>query len=137
MLGDNIRRIRKSQKISINKLASMSCISLGYLSDIENNNAKNPTMDKLQAIANALGVQVSDLLSDKEKLEIITDSAKKIHNIAKEATEKYGIKEVNQSEKQENKIKTLAAHFEGEEFTDEDVEDIENFIKFIISKKKK
>lgn len=135
MLGDNIRRIRKSQKISINKLASMSGVSLGYLSDIENNNAKNPTMDKLQAIADALSIQVSDLLSDKEKLEIITDSAKKIHSIAKEATEKYGIKEV--TEKQENKIKTLAAHFEGEEFTDEDVEDIENFIKFIISKKKK
>ncbi|EPY2291008.1 helix-turn-helix domain-containing protein [Clostridium sporogenes] len=135
MLGDNIRRIRKSQKISINKLASMSGVSLGYLSDIENNNAKNPTMDKLQAIADALGIQVSDLLSDKEKLEIITDSAKKIHSIAKEATEKYGVKEV--TEKQENKIKTLAAHFEGEEFTDEDVEDIENFIKFIISKKNK
>ncbi|EPY2302367.1 transcriptional regulator [Clostridium sporogenes] len=137
MLGDNIRRIRKSQKISINKLASMSGVSLGYLSDIENNNAKNPTMDKLQAIADALGIKVSDLLSDKEKLDMTLDSVKKVYNMVKEATDEYGIEEVNQPEKQENKIKTLAAHFEGEEFTDEDVEDIENFIKFIISKKKK
>lgn len=137
MLGDNIRRIRKSQKISINKLASMSGVSLGYLSDIENNNAKNPTMDKLQAIADALGIKVSDLLSDKEKLDMTLDSVKKVYNMVKEATDEYGIEEVNQPEKQENKIKTLAAHFEGEEFTDGDVEDIENFIKFIISKKKK
>lgn len=34
-------------------------------------------------------------------------------------------------------LETIAAHFEGEEFSDEDKEDIENFIKFVLSKKKK
>lgn len=134
MLGDNIRRIRKSKKISINKLSSMSGISLGYLSDIENNNAKNPTMDKLQAIADALEVSVSDFLTSEEKLSMTMDSLEVIKNLAKEGLEKHPIKKTLESE---NKIETLAAHFEGEEFTDEDVEDIENFIKFLLSKKKK
>lgn len=40
-------------------------------------------------------------------------------------------------EKKPNQLETLAAHFEGEEFTEDDKEDIENFIKYVISKKKK
>ncbi len=35
-----------------------------------------------------------------------------------------------------NNLKTLAAHFDEEEFTEDDLDDIENFIKFIVSKKK-
>lgn len=35
-----------------------------------------------------------------------------------------------------NGLKTLAAHFDEEEFTEDDLDDIENFIKFIVSKKK-
>lgn len=35
-----------------------------------------------------------------------------------------------------NGLKTLAAHFDEEEFTQNDLDDIENFIKFIVSKKK-
>ncbi|ADL52169.1 helix-turn-helix domain-containing protein [Clostridium cellulovorans] len=34
-------------------------------------------------------------------------------------------------------IHTIAAHFEGEDFTEADKEDIENFIKFVLSKKDK
>ncbi len=35
-----------------------------------------------------------------------------------------------------NGLKILAAHFDEEQFTQDDLDDIENFIKFIISKKK-
>lgn len=39
---------------------------------------------------------------------------------------------------QENKIHTVAAHHEGEEYTEEEKEDIENFIKnFVLNKRKK
>ena len=36
-----------------------------------------------------------------------------------------------------NGIHTLAAHFENEDFTQDDLDDIENFINYVISKKKK
>lgn len=68
MLGENIRRIRKSKKMSINALSKESKVSLGYLSDLENNKFTNPTMDKLSKIANALNVSVSDFFDDKENL---------------------------------------------------------------------
>ncbi|MDU4953443.1 helix-turn-helix domain-containing protein [Clostridium sp.] len=58
MLGDNIRKIRKEKKISINNLSKLTGISLGYLSDLENNKATNPSIDKLNLIASKLGVPV-------------------------------------------------------------------------------
>lgn len=63
MLGNNIRDIRKEQRISINKLSKLTGISLGYLSDLENDKAQNPSLDKLKLIANALNVPVDELLS--------------------------------------------------------------------------
>lgn len=40
-------------------------------------------------------------------------------------------------EKKMNQLETIAAHFEGEEFTEDDMEDIDNFIKYVLSKRKK
>lgn len=142
MLGDNIRNIRKSKKMSINKLSKLSGISLGYLSDLENNNAKNPTMDKLQAIAGVLEVPLSELLTTEEKLYLATDSLNKINELCKEGLEEFHINEKDAINKiditvKDNGIENIAAHFEGENFAKDDLEDIENFIKFILSKKKK
>ncbi|MBV4431517.1 helix-turn-helix domain-containing protein [Clostridium tyrobutyricum] len=36
----------------------------------------------------------------------------------------------------DNKIETLAAHFDGEDLTDDDVEDIKKFIEFVVQKRK-
>lgn len=44
---------------------------------------------------------------------------------------------VGKKDKSLNQIETLAAHFEGDEFTEEDLDDIENFIKYVKSKRKK
>lgn len=132
MLGYNIEKIRKEKKIKLSALADIVGISPGYLSDLEKGNKKNPSIEKLQAIADALKVPLSGLLSEEEKLNLSLNSLEKINSLAKEALEKP-IEKITK----ENKIETLAAHFEGEEFTDEDVEDIEKFIKFILSKKQK
>ncbi|WP_315080840.1 helix-turn-helix transcriptional regulator [uncultured Clostridium sp.] len=74
MLGDNIRNIRKEKKLSINKLAKITGISLGYLSDLENNKAKNPSFDKLKIIADVLEVQPEMFL--KNDLDIENDFLK-------------------------------------------------------------
>ncbi|WP_459482061.1 helix-turn-helix domain-containing protein [Clostridium saccharoperbutylacetonicum] len=65
MLGDNIRKIRKEKRISINNLARLSGISVGYLSDIENNKFTNPTLDKLNKIAEILEVSTTELFNDQ------------------------------------------------------------------------
>ena len=62
MLGENIRKIRKEKHISINKLSKMTGISLGYLSDLENGKSTNPSLEKLNTIADALECPVNSLL---------------------------------------------------------------------------
>lgn len=76
MLGNNIRKIRKSLGISINKLSELSGLSLGYLSDLENNKSLNPTMETLDKIANALGVPMGKLLTDDSADKISHDTIK-------------------------------------------------------------
>ena len=79
MLGDNIRNIRKARKISLNNLARTSGISVGYLSDLENNKFTNPTLDKLKKIAQILEVQTTDFfnddLSESNSFEVKEDSS--------------------------------------------------------------
>lgn len=79
MLGDNIRKIRKAKKISLNNLARLTGISVGYISDLENNKFTNPTIDKLNKIAQTLEVQTTDFfdndLDEKKITEVKEDSA--------------------------------------------------------------
>lgn len=75
MLGEQIRSIRKSQKISINNLSKLTGISLGYLSDLENNKAKNPSLDKIKLIAKTLNVSVEDLLCTEPEAYTSQESA--------------------------------------------------------------
>lgn len=95
MLGDNIKTIRKSKKISINLLSNITGISLGYLSDLENNKASNPTMEKLQKIADALQVSVDEFMKPDEEL------ASTIEKITLNKKDKKDIRDVlNQVEQQ-------------------------------------
>lgn len=88
MLGENIRKIRKAQNISINNLAKKAGISLGYLSDLENNKFTNPTLDKIKLIANALGTTVDELFTTTATKKDIDDWDSKldIQQLAKEST---------------------------------------------------
>jgi len=78
MLGDNIIRIRKLRGMSLNSCAKGIGISAGYLSDIENNIKKNPSMDILGKISSVLGIEISQLLSTEERLNLATGSLNKI-----------------------------------------------------------
>lgn len=119
MLGDNIRYLREKMGLSIKDLSKLTGITSAYLSMLENNKRKNPSTEMLQKIANQLNIDINQLFvpdeSTSEEINVINN-----------------IKEVID----ENNLKTIAAHFDGEKFTNDDLEDIEKFIKFIVSKRK-
>jgi transcriptional regulator with XRE-family HTH domain len=89
MLGDNIKKIRKDKNLSVNNLSKLSGVSLGYMSDLENNNAQNPTMDKLKAIATALNVEVEEFFKSEplseEKLKELSETYNKNEGLASES----------------------------------------------------
>ena len=57
----NIRNLRRSKGISLNKLHQMTGVSRAYLYDLENNRRFNPTLFILQKIAEVLEVNIKDL----------------------------------------------------------------------------
>lgn len=117
MNGEKIKNIRLSKKLGLNETAKKAGISGSYLSNIEKGIKTNPSTETLEKIADALNVSINEFF-DKDSI-VKEKPIDKINRIIKD-----------------NGINTIAAHFEGEEFTEDDKEDIENFIKYVLSKKK-
>lgn len=61
-LGAKIAYLRKSKRYSQEKLAEKTDISEIYMGQIERGEA-NPTLEKLIAIADALGVEIRELFT--------------------------------------------------------------------------
>jgi transcriptional regulator with XRE-family HTH domain len=62
-LGQAIRRLRKERRLSIEDLAHEADMHPTYLSGIERG-VRNPTWDKLTALAHALDITMSSLVRD-------------------------------------------------------------------------
>ena len=102
-LYERIRDTAKMKGYSVNRLEQ----ELGFArSSINKFNKNMPSADKLQKIAEFLGVSVDFLLTGQE------------------------------STPETSHIETLAAHFEGEEITDEEMEEIMNYVRFVKSRRK-
>lgn len=65
-LSSNIKRIRKEQGVSQEKLALKADIDRSYMSELERSLA-NPSIEALLKIANALDVSPSELLNMGKK----------------------------------------------------------------------
>lgn len=61
-IGQQIKRRREEQGLSLTDLARLSGVSKGYLSEIEGNPAARPSAATLFKIASALGTSVGELL---------------------------------------------------------------------------
>jgi len=67
-IGVNIRKIRKSKGLTLDRLARTSGISKGYLSKVENSD-KAPPVSTLINIAKSLGVSISDILGESGEIK--------------------------------------------------------------------
>ena len=59
MIGENLKKIRKSKKITLQQLENKTGITNSYISAIENGKKNNPSQDVLERLAAALEVPVS------------------------------------------------------------------------------
>lgn len=62
MIGKNIAEIRKRRGYTLSELADLSNISKSYLSNIERNINKNPSIEVIQKIARVLNVDFMMLI---------------------------------------------------------------------------
>lgn len=78
MVGENLKRIRKTKKMTLKQLEEITGITNSYISAIENGRKKNPSTEILEKLAKALNVNVVDFydkptLTDKDKKAINKD----------------------------------------------------------------
>lgn len=106
-LYEHIRDTAKIKGYSINRLEQ----ELGFArSSINKFNKNTPSADKLQKIAELLGVSIDYLLKGQE------------------STERHS---------EVSTLETLAAHFDGDELSEEEMEEIMNYIEFVKSRRNK
>lgn len=106
--------LMNERELSLADVSKMSGVAYSTLRDLYTGKNKNPLANTLRKISQGLNVEADYFINDE--IEDISQLDKKVD---------------------ESGIKTIAAHFETEDFTDEDLKDIKNFINYIVSKKKK
>ena len=83
-IGERIKFFREKKKITVNKLANLSGVSQSYLRDLELNN-KQPTVEYLSYICEALGITLEKFFSDNEKNDEISLIINNLNTEQKEA----------------------------------------------------
>jgi len=78
VVGENLKRIRKTKKMTLKQLEEITGITNSYISAIENGRKKNPSTEILEKLAKALNVNVVDfydkpVLTDRDKKDINKD----------------------------------------------------------------
>jgi transcriptional regulator with XRE-family HTH domain len=69
-VGQKVRELRKRRGLTLDQLANASGSSKSYIWEIENKHGKiRPSAQKLQAIAEVLGVTVAFLVSDSAEAD--------------------------------------------------------------------
>lgn len=62
--AEHLRWLRKKRRWTLDDLATASGVTKGYLSQLENEKEKNPTIAVVIALASAFGLTVSELLGE-------------------------------------------------------------------------
>lgn len=135
MVGKVIRDLRKKKEISLRELAQTANISKSTLSNVENGN-NNPSIETLEKIAKALGVQANELLGAKDKLNIAINSVNKISDMASEALS-YSDSFTNHKKNDEKLVglNRIDRIFENDKFSRKEESEIIDFIKYLLSKR--
>ncbi|MFJ8527322.1 helix-turn-helix domain-containing protein [Bacillus sp. NPDC094106] len=74
MIGERIKRLRLQRGISLTELAEKAGVAKSYISSIERNLQKNPSIQFLEKIATVLQIPIDTLLHDEATSKSQLDS---------------------------------------------------------------
>ena len=116
--GEKIKEFRKKRGLTQKQLGDLCGMADSAIRRYENGRA-NPKIETLRKIADALEVNVTELLNDGAIVgSIITDNILQPNAIKDVASCNETVKS-RYNKYLEKNVNTIAAHFDGEEFTDE------------------
>jgi transcriptional regulator with XRE-family HTH domain len=98
VFGKNIKAIREAKKIGVNELSRLSGVNASYISALERDEKKNPSVNTLEKLAAALEVSIDEImkLSSSQSADL-SDLEDKNLNI-KEDSSLYETGEFNTAE---------------------------------------
>lgn len=114
MLSDNIKKLMSINKITAKKLAEIVGVSPTHISYILNNK-REPSIELLGKIANALGVSIDEIFQDK---------------VSKESSSLSEFPLNNEKQKQ---INTVAAHLEEKSLTPQKLKLLNDYIDILFN----
>lgn len=82
MIGDRVKKLRLEKKMSLSELAEQAGVAKSYLSSLERNLQRNPSIQFLEKIAAVLNVPVDNLIHEQINKE---DLDREWINLVKEA----------------------------------------------------
>lgn len=136
-LGVRLKEILKKQGLTIKELSEMSGVSINTLYSItkrDNNMARYDIVDKIAA---ALGISIEELTGqniDHNKIENIKNA--RLHEAIRHAENEPSSDRIMNVVKVFSGTDTPAICFDNNEYTDEELEEIQKFAEFIKSKRK-
>lgn len=119
-----MRQLRVESNITTKELADKLKVARTTVSNWENGN-RNPDLEMLKRIAKTLDSTTDYLLGMSDVRNPYENRTDKPNN--EDSTNNYN--------NEDNEPITIAAHFEGDEYTDEELEDIEKFKKWVLDKR--
>nr|WP_263323182.1 helix-turn-helix domain-containing protein [Neobacillus sp. Marseille-Q6967] len=69
MIGDRVKKLRLEKKMSLSELAEHAGVAKSYLSSLERNLQRNPSIQFLEKISSVLNVPVDHLIHDQVNKE--------------------------------------------------------------------
>ncbi|MEG2412614.1 MAG: helix-turn-helix transcriptional regulator [Clostridium sp.] len=90
MFGQNIKNIRESKKIGVNELSRISGVNASYISALERDEKKNPSVAILEKLATSLQVTINEIMKiEKVTPGVLTEWDETYTDNLKEETELY------------------------------------------------
>lgn len=73
MVGEKVKQYRENKGLTINEFSHLSGVSKSYISSIERGLQQNPSIQVLQRLSDALGVELKQILGFNSKSSIQLD----------------------------------------------------------------
>lgn len=135
-LGTRLKEILKEKNMTIKELSEISGVSRNTLYSITKRDNVLARYDIVEKIAAALKITPEELtLQEIDYLKAKQIKNARLYEVVKEDPAPYGSKKQTNLLTGINKSQTLAAHFDGDEFTEEELEQIRQFAEFVKSKR--
>ena len=127
-LGTKLKDILTERNITVKDFAKQIGVPATTLYSFIKRDSEDVKLELITKICNGLGIKVTDFI---KKLDYIDGKPSTIFDLSSfNETEVAKItKEIN------NEPQTIAAHFDGNEFTEEELEEIKRFAKFVKSQR--